>query len=343
MKENSINIRDNSIDIIKGFCIILMMIGHVIDSTAISRHIIYSFHMPVFFIVGGVFLKRFNLKKDFTRLLLPYIIFGSIGSVAINNCKITPPILDITAIDCGWFNSLLRYLWWVCTSLFWGCCGHHHGAPLFNDVPVVAALWFLPAYFVGKNVYLILKSLISSKIVLGIMSLGLSIGAMAIDNYVAYLPFAFNQSISVLFFFYIGNNVDFKKLDLKYIIILVGIWVISLFLTDMNVAFCYLDKFTLLGLLGAIGVCSILYQLAKKVQELKVFGNMASLLKYIGLNSLYIFCLHFVLVVWIYSRFLNRGFTILAYTIVIVAPVVIYWLFDIFKNKMNLMTNNLKQ
>ena len=89
------NKRDCSIDVIKGLCIVLMMIGHVLETSSISRHVIYSFHMPVFFIVGGLFLRGRNLKKDFKRLILPYIIFGSIGAIAINGDQFTPPPMEL--------------------------------------------------------------------------------------------------------------------------------------------------------------------------------------------------------------------------------------------------------
>ena len=53
--------RDKSIDFLKGFCMLLAIIGHSISTDSIGRHIIYSFHMPVFFIIGGIFLGGVNL------------------------------------------------------------------------------------------------------------------------------------------------------------------------------------------------------------------------------------------------------------------------------------------
>ncbi|MDP4272189.1 MAG: acyltransferase family protein, partial [Bacteroidota bacterium] len=66
------------IDLIKGVGIILVVIGHLpIDSE--FRKIIFSFHMPLFFFVSGLFHKQKD-PKDFIlnkakRLLIPYVFF----------------------------------------------------------------------------------------------------------------------------------------------------------------------------------------------------------------------------------------------------------------------------
>ena len=328
-KTPTIKKRNNSVDIIKGICIIFMMIGHVIDSSSFSRHIIYSFHMPVFFIVGGFFLNKINIKNDLKRLILPYIIFGSIGSIAINSNNIFPP-LDLTFGGIEWIENITCYLWGICSSLFWGTCGHHHGAPLFNDVPIIAALWFLPAYFVGKNVYLIIKGWVNKKM-LGIVCLFMSLAAMIIDNYVAYLPFSINQGISVLIYFYIGNNINIKQLSIWYVVLTLCIWIVGCFLTDLNIAFSYLNKYSILGIIGTIGICWVLYQAAQFINRSKNLAIVYSLFRYIGLNSLYIFCLHYILMIWVCWRFFNHGFYVIYYVTAIVLPVIIYRLYDISK------------
>lgn len=50
--------RDRAIDIAKGIGIILMVIGHFNDLDRTTSHLIYSFHMPLFFIFSGYFLKN---------------------------------------------------------------------------------------------------------------------------------------------------------------------------------------------------------------------------------------------------------------------------------------------
>ena len=49
--------RDTTFDIMKGIGILLVLLGHVYEWKAIG-HFVYSFHMPLFFIVAGYFSKR---------------------------------------------------------------------------------------------------------------------------------------------------------------------------------------------------------------------------------------------------------------------------------------------
>lgn len=82
-------------DIAKGIAIILVVIGHAIPDASTHNGIaspglkiiydmIYSFHMPLFFLISGYFVNTLiskttmliSIKKKFQRLLFPYIFVG---------------------------------------------------------------------------------------------------------------------------------------------------------------------------------------------------------------------------------------------------------------------------
>lgn len=85
------------IDQLKGFAILLVVVGHVIEwcfnetSTSLLYRIIYSFHMPLFaFMSGLVFrggnnfmegLKKFGKQTE--RLMLPFLVVGLIYSYSV--------------------------------------------------------------------------------------------------------------------------------------------------------------------------------------------------------------------------------------------------------------------
>jgi fucose 4-O-acetylase-like acetyltransferase len=93
-------VRSNMVDIVKGIAIILVAYGHTAqgmvhrgwwDSSgaAFSHTFIYSFHMPAFFFVAGLFVlgsiakrgnKLFAVEKLKT-ILYPYVLFAIIGVV----------------------------------------------------------------------------------------------------------------------------------------------------------------------------------------------------------------------------------------------------------------------
>lgn len=55
--------RDNTIDITKGIGILLVIVGHTggLPADTYIHHFIYSFHMPLFFILGGFLFKPSNI------------------------------------------------------------------------------------------------------------------------------------------------------------------------------------------------------------------------------------------------------------------------------------------
>lgn len=78
----------------KGILIICVVIGHAINfeylPTAVIKTIICTFHIPGFFIISGILMKREKLKKQslrnfakhkIKRLLLPYLVFEIIGAI----------------------------------------------------------------------------------------------------------------------------------------------------------------------------------------------------------------------------------------------------------------------
>jgi fucose 4-O-acetylase-like acetyltransferase len=92
-------IRSNVVDIVKGIAILLVVYGHTAQGlvhrgwwagpgASYSRTFIYSFHMPAFFFVAGLFVlgsiakrgnKRFAVDKVKT-ILYPYVLFAMISA-----------------------------------------------------------------------------------------------------------------------------------------------------------------------------------------------------------------------------------------------------------------------
>src|SRR5574344_209371 len=75
--------RINWIDWAKSICMFLVILGHchIKDSQIFIVQYIYSFHMPLFFMLSGMLCKSSlsltSLKKDIRFLLIPYIVYGS--------------------------------------------------------------------------------------------------------------------------------------------------------------------------------------------------------------------------------------------------------------------------
>lgn len=133
------------LDIAKGIGILLVVIAHIYAFNPVIRDRlsvvwIYSFHMPLFFIITGMLLKYKGTDesiKDFLikrvkSLIIPYIIFSI---VTVGTLK----IVGEANIKQMLINTLL-------------CIG-------------VDVLWFLPALMFSEIIFYILKKLIKNSII----------------------------------------------------------------------------------------------------------------------------------------------------------------------------------
>ena len=73
------------IDVSKGMGILLVIIGHCVYFGKFVHNWIFSFHMPLFFILSGLFFQKNTLQNFFFKktkqLIFPYIIFCIIGII----------------------------------------------------------------------------------------------------------------------------------------------------------------------------------------------------------------------------------------------------------------------
>lgn len=144
--------RDETVDILRGFGVVLMIIGHVFESQW-TRYI-FSFHMPLFFFLSGYCYGKKEsldppmqfLRKKCMSLLVPYVVFFflhlALYNVAYSAEKGLFLANEMTAA--GVLRALVlsgKYL----TEI-----------PL-NNFP----LWFLPHLFVADMIFYGFRRLIS--------------------------------------------------------------------------------------------------------------------------------------------------------------------------------------
>lgn len=128
--------REPWVDIAKGIGIILVVVGHAC-CPELPHAIIYSFHMPLFFFLSGLFISRqcekgfsIYLKKNFKSLLLPYLYFN-IFSIAFH--YVMSMIFHKELLQGSVFDNIIG----IFVGMRWGSSYHH-------------VLWFLPCLFFAK-------------------------------------------------------------------------------------------------------------------------------------------------------------------------------------------------
>ncbi len=174
------------IDALKGFGIILVVLGHMHFGYEVPYQYIYAFHMPLFFLVSGYLYKRpvrmaDGIKKKVKGLLVPYFIFG-LGYFCFWLIYNYTPGID-------WASTLKAVLWVTVDGL-----------------PVESALWFLMVMFWAWLIYALIDRFIRNPwtrvfLIVLISSVG------ALWGYVMpfRLPWGLQDAFAVQMFFLFGH------------------------------------------------------------------------------------------------------------------------------------------
>lgn len=268
--------RDIEFDIMKGIGILLMIIGH---QTPYLTNVIYSFHMPLFFIISGYFFKpapvALRFKNDFKRLILPYLF--------------TCLIITIFHLAISIIKQEDSFSRWIIASIY-GSGTTAHPSIFFSEIPMIGAVWFLLAMFWCRNTYNIIYQKSKRTLLVCIL---VSLSAIMLHKLVS-LPFAINQGLSALIFYAIG--VEAKKhgapynIKKRYHFLLLAAWIAAFSVSSLSMVSCTY-KYLPLDILGAIGGTIAVYYLAKAVKKTKYVKKV---LAYIGINSLAFLCIHLI-------------------------------------------------
>lgn len=199
MSETSVNKRDISIDIVKGIGMVAVILGHM-SLPEKATDFIFSFHMPLFFLINGYFFKEKSIGQSicqkFRTLILPYLctsLLVIVSSVFWNILK---------GADAATIISSIKM--WGAAALYGSGTYTHF---LKWDIHIIGAIWFLLAMFWADVIFnLLLK--VKGTYLWGVL--------LAILGYVTtgliWLPTSFQAGLTAILFIEIGYIARQKNL-----------------------------------------------------------------------------------------------------------------------------------
>lgn len=258
--DNSKNIsnRDFTLDMMKGIGILSVIIGHLSNY---MTQFIFSFHMPLFFILGGYLYKHKSpsdlLKRDYKHLIIPYLFTASI-------VLLYWALLDM-------YEQNFNNIWNRILTVLYGNGSPNHTSALLSEIPVIGAIWFLLAMFWCKQVFNYLYAKINVKY-LGLTCGGISILAIILDTICINLPFSILPGLGALIFYYIGYLIKrhggFDSISKILIIIFALFWVYSVMFCKMSMVRCFYSNI-IVNFCGAICACIVIFLLCKYLSKFR--------------------------------------------------------------------------
>lgn len=321
--------RINWIDILKAIAIFFVVLGHTLNGGLIEQYI-YSFHIPLFFFLSGMFFKNDKVINTFKNksktLLIPYFVFGIISILVF----LILGKYAVSSLGKGTYNSSFFVYF---KELLYGSA--YDGALKFN-----LPLWFLPCLFITSISYLLFYKVFKNKtqIIVPILFLIISI---LINNFISIpvLPFSINTAFTMIIFYSLGysfksniKNIKFNKKTLICISII--FFIIGLVIGLYNGRIRYSVNVYNNMLLFFIGsISSIISYIS-----ISYLINKNKLLEYIGKNTLTILVVHkfpilFFQVVVPYTSKLLANNNIPISFIVALVSISLCLVFDLFVKK----------
>lgn len=267
--------RDNQIDVLKGIGMLCVIIGHL-TTIGVLRNFIYTFHMPLFFMLSGYFYKQQSFSKLFSKMgksiIMPYSIFAL-------------------------FIALYKYsggVEWIWAYLF--ADGYKSTAYIGGSQLYIGAMWFLPALFWCRVVYNIMGK--NSEKITYSLAILLSAVSYILGKYIINIPLGFLEGTQALVFYAAGIlwHKHKKALHLKALIILAIVWMSSIFVGFISMADFYYSCHPI-NIAVAISACLIIASCVNALNRYKskIVRTFLGAISWIGRNSLCFLCFHAVL------------------------------------------------
>lgn len=187
------------IDQIKGFGIILVVYGH---NFPVVENYIYSFHMPLFFILAGIFHPKRShfdvIKRRVRQILVPYFLW-----------------------------SFILFLFWFLAGRKFGESASLELSPLKNFIGIFYAqgdkqfmnwgipMWFLPCLFVTFLLFWLIRKFVKNEVIRIVLIATCTILGFLIPQFTD-IPFFWSIDVALVSLLFYALGYYFKKYWVYY-------------------------------------------------------------------------------------------------------------------------------
>ena len=281
------------IDLLKGISILIVIAGHTITPDTVMWRLVYSFHIPLFFIISGYTFKKVPKEQviiafwhDVKRILIPVVLIRFIScliGVGYKRYDLATGIVD-----------MYRRIKWATVD---DVTVQYFNFPQIK-APGIGILWFLMAMFVAKTVYRILLY-IPARFRVIIIFVG-----MLVNMYMGYhklvLPLSLHIVFLVMAFMEFGhqlNKYDIASKSLPrwaYFILLV-VWLTATLVFGIYIQVA--GNIYKYGIACVINAMVASYMIIKCANAYCKYGisisPMEKVLLIIGVNSMELYAIHY--------------------------------------------------
>ena len=281
------------IDFAKGITILLVIVSHCVNGSHggdLIRGLIFSFHMPLFFILSCMTFRcsvdmdefRKKSKKAAKHLLVPAVIIVVLRIVLQDTANGVQVLLSTSYWKRKLMTMLLSsgYVSWVGIM----------------KVDALGIPWFLVALFVSRTLFDYLHlNCMSGNLLINCCLFSL-VGVLFGRS--GHMPFSLDIAMAILPLLWIGNQLkhyDFSRHAAKKMLAYGIVWLLTFFVMyDSGEAYLEfaIRRYPMFPLSYVTAICGTMMVCEGSILAIDWLGKWAKPMMYLGKNSLYMLGVH---------------------------------------------------
>lgn len=281
------------IDLAKGITILLVIVGHTVLEGfwgQIVRGIIFSFHMPLFFILSCATYRTFNTWPQFTKKLkksAKYLLLPALATFSLD--ILIQYVQAINSYNLGlefWKDKLFTL---VFAS---GVSTSYNGF----DVAGLGIAWFFFALFIGRTTFDYIQLSVKEGSKLLLFSCVISMAGVLYGK-IQWMPFSMDVALASMPFFYFGHCMQYMNLTeapLNKLGFWFVVWIGTLALTFTG-SWTYMElavrRYPLFPICYITAIAGTMAVVELSVLLCRLKKTMSGFIL-IGKNSMYLLCIH---------------------------------------------------
>ena len=282
------------VDVARGIAMLCIIAGHM-DNQTVAR-VVFTFHVPIFFILSGYFYREGKLKQTIFKLLKPYV-FTTLCVLFVEVLKVAAKMILGSGYDGPGILEIIASR----GIAFLYASGSRHDFLSFM-LPSNGAIWFLIALAWVEAIFALLMWLTRNwgdRKKLCFLYAG-SIILWLVGYFTAkvtWLPFSIQSAFSAMLFMVMGYHLHRQKVMEKLsanaplLVICAVIWGVSIYFSITNDHMSLVRSAFPNPIINIAGACAgtwIVFEISRLISRYKV----TSFLKTIGQYSLVAMSFH---------------------------------------------------
>ncbi|MBE5882340.1 MAG: hypothetical protein E7289_08560 [Lachnospiraceae bacterium] len=262
------------LDMARGVALLFVMIGHCISSKSVLHHVLFTFHVPFFFVISGYLYryKKNSFLKDMVQLAVPYMI-------VVACVMISTKIMGETS----YYGNLRN----VIKAALLGSGVKHNG------ILPIGAVWFFPTMYFARRYMDIVFVIAKKELHRMFMVAAFVLAGIVLASKKVWLPLNVDVAMAAVLFMYTGYLLKQKQFRLNIITAVVAfcVWLAEFSCGRFNLG---TRKYGLwcVTFAGAIAASILLIELCIYMEKGKMLGILNRFLAFTGRHTVALLCIH---------------------------------------------------